>query len=178
MARQPLGGLGRLIFRGFTITLCRDTTLGRIPLDEWSARRRDLYLTTHNTHKRQTYMPPAGFEPAIPAGERPQTHALDGTAIAIGLISYGRTYIRQSRRQACNLLLCDFTVFLPLHHVLLGHAVSSRGKVTWHLQTGIAHHLPIPPSSHGTINIYQSSLRTNPKIQKYKGKVMPIHEGV
>jgi len=31
-------------------------------MNEWSARRRDLYLTTHNTHKRQTYKPPAGFE--------------------------------------------------------------------------------------------------------------------
>ena len=28
------------------------TTVGRTPLDEWSARRRDLYLTTHNTHNR------------------------------------------------------------------------------------------------------------------------------
>jgi hypothetical protein len=45
MARQPLGGLGRLIIRGFTITL-RHTTLGRTPLDEGPARRRDLYLTT------------------------------------------------------------------------------------------------------------------------------------
>ena len=26
----------------------RRTTVGRTPLDEWSARRRDLYLTTHN----------------------------------------------------------------------------------------------------------------------------------
>ena len=26
------------------------TTVGRTPLDEWSARRRDLYLTTHDTH--------------------------------------------------------------------------------------------------------------------------------
>jgi hypothetical protein len=33
MARQPLGGLGRLIFRGFTITL-RQTTVGRTPLHE------------------------------------------------------------------------------------------------------------------------------------------------
>jgi hypothetical protein len=78
MARQPLGGLGRLIFRGFTITL-KHTTLGRTPLDEWSARRRDLYLTTHNTHKRQTSMPPVGFEPTILASERPETHALDRT---------------------------------------------------------------------------------------------------
>jgi len=37
----------------FEITL-RHTTVGRIPLDEWSARRRDLYLTTHNTHMGQT----------------------------------------------------------------------------------------------------------------------------
>jgi len=36
-------------------TQCR-TTVGRTPLDEWSARRRDLYLTTHNTHNRQTSM--------------------------------------------------------------------------------------------------------------------------
>ena len=41
----------------------RHTAVGRTPLDEWSARRRDLYLTTHNTHNRQTSMPPVGFEP-------------------------------------------------------------------------------------------------------------------
>jgi hypothetical protein len=33
VARQPLGGLGRLSFRGFTITL-RHKTLVRTPLDE------------------------------------------------------------------------------------------------------------------------------------------------
>jgi len=27
------------------------TTVGRDPLDEWSARRRDLYLTTQTTDK-------------------------------------------------------------------------------------------------------------------------------
>ena len=60
------------------------STLGRTPLDEWSARRRDLYLATHNTHKRQ---PPAGFEPAIPAGERRQTHALGRAATGMAQIS-------------------------------------------------------------------------------------------
>ena len=30
----------------------RRTTVRRTPLDEWSARRRDLYLTTHNTHNK------------------------------------------------------------------------------------------------------------------------------
>ena len=65
--------------RGFMITV-RHSTLGRTPLDKWSARRRDLYLTIHNPHKRQTSMPPAGFAPAIPASGRPQTHALDRAA--------------------------------------------------------------------------------------------------
>jgi hypothetical protein len=49
----------------------RRTTVGRTPLDEWSARRRDLYLRTHNTHNRQISMPPVGFEPTISVGERP-----------------------------------------------------------------------------------------------------------
>ena len=49
----------------------RRSTLGRTPLDEWSARRRDLYLTTHDTHNRQISMPPVGFEPKISSGERP-----------------------------------------------------------------------------------------------------------
>jgi len=62
----------------------RHTTLGRNPVDEWSARRRDLYLTTHNTHKRQTSMPSAVFQPAIWESERPQTHALDGAVTGIG----------------------------------------------------------------------------------------------
>jgi hypothetical protein len=70
-------------FRGFMITL-RHTTLGRTPLDEWPTRRRTATFTTHNTHKRQTSMPSAGFEPVIPASERPQTHALDRAATGIG----------------------------------------------------------------------------------------------
>jgi len=32
------------------------TTLGRTPLDEWSALCRDFYLITHNTHKTQASM--------------------------------------------------------------------------------------------------------------------------
>ena len=58
----------------------RRTTVGRTPMDERSARRRDLYLTTHNTHNRQISMPPVGFEPTSSAGQRPQTNALDRAA--------------------------------------------------------------------------------------------------
>ena len=48
----------------------RRSTVGRTPLDEWSARRRDLYLTTHDTHNRKISMSLVGFEPTISAGER------------------------------------------------------------------------------------------------------------
>jgi len=36
----------------------RRITVGRTPLEEWSAPRRDLYLTTHNTHNRQISISP------------------------------------------------------------------------------------------------------------------------
>ena len=62
----------------------RHTTVGRTSLDEWSAHRRDLYLTTHNTHNRQTSMLPVGFEPTIPAGQGSQTYALDRAATETG----------------------------------------------------------------------------------------------
>jgi len=35
----------------------RRTTVGRTPLDEWSARRRDLYLTKYNIHNKQPRPP-------------------------------------------------------------------------------------------------------------------------
>jgi hypothetical protein len=97
---KPYGSLVKLVFFFYGLTALRGprprhfttlhdhtdrhTALGRTPLDEWSARRRDLYLTTHNTHKRQTSMPPVEFEPTILVSERPQTHALYRTATGIG----------------------------------------------------------------------------------------------
>jgi hypothetical protein len=60
------------IFLMFLDHTQRRTTVGRIPLDERSARRRDLYLTTHDVHNRQISMPSVGFEPTISAGKRPQ----------------------------------------------------------------------------------------------------------
>jgi len=80
--RAP-SGRGLHHCRGLTITL-RHTTLSAIPLDEWSALRRDLNLTTHNVHKRQIYMAKVGFEPAIPATEPPKTHVLDREATGTG----------------------------------------------------------------------------------------------
>ena len=39
----------------------RRTTVGRTPLDEWPARRSDLYLTTHTQHSQQTDIHAADF---------------------------------------------------------------------------------------------------------------------
>jgi len=52
VARQP--PLGQVLLIHEVSKSQRRTTVCRTPLDEWLARRRDLYLTTHNTHKRQT----------------------------------------------------------------------------------------------------------------------------
>ena len=61
------------------------TTVGRNPLDEWSARRRGLYLTTHTTLTQQKKsLTSVGFEPTTSAGERPQTYALDRAATGTG----------------------------------------------------------------------------------------------
>ena len=45
----------------------RRSTVGRTPLDEWSARRRDLYPTKHDTHNRQA----CGRSPAEIVGSNP-----------------------------------------------------------------------------------------------------------
>jgi hypothetical protein len=77
MAQQPLVGQGFLIFEASQPHSFRQITFGITPLDEPSGRSRELSLTTHLTHKRQTYMPPPGLEPTIPASEWQQTHALE-----------------------------------------------------------------------------------------------------
>ena len=101
------------------------TTVGRIPLDEWSARRRDLYLT-HNPRKRQTSMPPAGFELAVAAGEWRQTLALDSSATGIGNHNYTNCYLKFSLLSRysgqCDQPSCSVTTQLCQLHV--------RGKKT------------------------------------------------
>ena len=65
---------------GFMITL-RHTTVGRTPLDEWSVRRRDLYLSQQTDIHAST-----GFDPATPASLLPQTQTLDHAANGIGFV--------------------------------------------------------------------------------------------
>ena len=73
-------------------------TFSRTPLDEWSIRRRDLYLTTPNTHNRQTSIPPVGFEPTISADKRLKTYALDRAATGTSTPEYVKLGTRRSAR--------------------------------------------------------------------------------
>ena len=81
LAQQPYAGQACLILEFFLEYTQWHTAFGRIPLDEGSARHRDMYLTIHNTS-----MPPTGFEPGIWASERPQTFALDDFATWIAIL--------------------------------------------------------------------------------------------
>jgi len=67
-------------------------TIDMTPLDEGSVRHRDLYLTRRRIHKRKISMLLAGFEPAIPASDRPQSYALDRAATSIGRFMYSYSY--------------------------------------------------------------------------------------
>ena len=71
----------------------RNTVFGRTPLDEWSALCRDLYLTTHNIHARQTSVSHEGFETKIPASEGQQTHAIDRAATGTVLLALASSVI-------------------------------------------------------------------------------------
>ena len=81
----------------------RRTTVGRTPLDESSARRRDLYLMTHNTRYTKTSTPQAGFESIISAGERSQTYALDRAPL-------GQAYLMFTSEIICSSNLIKYLV--------------------------------------------------------------------
>ena len=59
LARQPLQWARASSFTRFLDHTQRRTTVGRTPLNGWSPCRRDLYLTTHNTHNR--HLCPSGI---------------------------------------------------------------------------------------------------------------------
>jgi hypothetical protein len=57
----------------------RRATVDRTPLNEWSALRKDRYLTKQNTHNRQTYMPWWNSNPRSQqvSGRRPTSYHWD-----------------------------------------------------------------------------------------------------
>jgi len=79
-------------YRGLTITL------GGTPLDERSARRREFYLTTHSTQKRQASIPSANSNP-----QSQQTSGRSPTPYTARLLTY---------RMALTLSLVHLTAWL------------------------------------------------------------------
>jgi hypothetical protein len=89
MAQQSLVGHGLLIVeasRSHSDTphsVAQIISVGLL----WSDSR-ELYLKTPDTHTKHTSMPPAVLEPAFPASERPQFHALDRVVTEISHKSF------------------------------------------------------------------------------------------
>jgi hypothetical protein len=83
--------------------------LGRTSLEEWSARRRELYVSAHNNHKRQTFMLPTVFEITILAGER--TGAENVILVNIGEYTVQKNYVFKHWR-VHKFILPIFIIFI------------------------------------------------------------------
>ena len=82
MARRPLMGQGVLIVEAARLHTDKPHSVGL----HWRTDRPVAKTSTrqHTTLIRQTSMPPAVFEPTVPANKRPQTHVLDRATSGIG----------------------------------------------------------------------------------------------
>jgi hypothetical protein len=129
-------------YGGFTITF-RHFTLGRIPLDEWSAPRRHLYLTTHTTHNRQTSMPTGGIRI-----RKPSKRAAGDPRLGIGmtvkakkvkknsewvkimpLVHTLQLYLSLGNYRAMTARRVRRGSFLPRHKEVTGHATSAQLRI-------------------------------------------------
>jgi len=155
-------------YRHLTITL-RHTTHGRTPLDEWSVRRRDLYLTTNNTHKTHTNIPPARFEPAIPASERPQTYVLDRAATGIGsLISIHENNHKSTSRLVMN------SAHRVCHRKSLGHdTASSQTTFTDRAREALIRTASVPWRT--TVHTRRARLPSYTRCIKHLKREIPLH---
>jgi hypothetical protein len=118
-----------------THTHARARTIGRNPLDEGLACRRNLYPTTKNLTTDRF-----PFEPAVPASERPQSHALDRAVTGFDLsIIYRNNFNSYTKSQFWSLfyLHCGFScarrgakTFYLLLYVFCGNYTSSRTNIT------------------------------------------------
>jgi hypothetical protein len=110
---------------------------------------------THNTHNRQTSMSPVGFEPAIPAGDRLQTHALDRSATGIGtvaLISH-----KNSKAVAFSQYFHNFNVFIYIFMLHLSEGRACGDSETSDIIMLFLFHTPTklispPPPLHFSIS--------------------------
>jgi len=88
VALRPKEGHGCPVFellRSYT-NIDAPQSVGLLWSSDQLVAKTSLYLTTHNTHKRQTSILPAGFEPSIPASQRLKTYALYRAATGNGIL--------------------------------------------------------------------------------------------
>jgi hypothetical protein len=83
MARQPQMGQGLLIVGAWRSHSDKPHSLGLLCTGDQPDTEIPTWQHT-NTQKREAYMHPPAFEPAVPASERPQTQALDRAATGFG----------------------------------------------------------------------------------------------
>jgi len=96
------------------------TTVGRTLLDEWSARLRDLYLTTHTTLTTDKCPCPRwGFEPTISAAERPQIYALNCVATGTGFMLILQYFLAE-----CISWLLHLSQIMPCQCYAFSHFVN------------------------------------------------------
>jgi hypothetical protein len=72
MTRQPLAGYSLLSIEASRSHSDTPHSVGLL----WTSNQPDAETTTyttHSVHKGPTSIPPVGFEPAVPASERPKT---------------------------------------------------------------------------------------------------------
>ena len=94
-------------FTRFLYHTQRRTTIGKTPLDKWSARRRDLYLTTLNTHNRDIHAS-GGF----------RTHNLS-KRVAADVHFRRRGHCDRPRTLYVLLLLIAYDMFRPFHATII-----------------------------------------------------------
>jgi len=76
MALQSLAGQDLLIVESSRSHTKTQHSVGFL----WTSDQPDAVTSDNTQHSQQTSIHPVGFESAIPASERPQTHALDRAA--------------------------------------------------------------------------------------------------
>ena len=149
---SPLEGLGLFIHEVcFSRSHKRHTTVGRTPLDEWSVCLRDLYLTTHNTHKKHTY-------PRWDSNPRSQQASDRRPMQNIYIYIYKHTHTHK----------CLFKLLIKIHKPCYLRKVNTNRPVKHNTAVcnGFSHYtkLSIPPPIFATVfvkTIFQNTANTN-----------------
>jgi hypothetical protein len=117
---SPMGAMVSAFLRFVDHTQWRNT-VNRTSLDEWSIRHRDLYVTTHNTHNRQTSCPWRDLNPqsyqascfrSLPWTAQPLGFAVDTLAEA-----YSKTDCENSPVYLCFMVYLFICLYEYTDHI-------------------------------------------------------------